>query len=103
VRVIRCHAHALADLAQRTGLQQVEVRAIDIATDFPNFEEYWSPFFGGQGSAPSYVTSLREEQRVALRKRLRQSLPVALDGSIPLVARAWANVLTMRCPTLTIC
>ena len=70
--------------------QAVEVRAIDSATDFHDFDDYWSPFLGGQGPAPSYTMSLSEEQRVALRERLRQSLPFALDGSIPLVARAWA-------------
>jgi hypothetical protein len=34
--------------------------------------------------------SLSDERREALRLRLRQSLPAALDGSIPMVARAWA-------------
>jgi hypothetical protein len=47
-------------------------------------------FLGGQGPAPSYVMSLSEEKRVQLRERLRDSLPFAIDGSIPLVARAWA-------------
>jgi len=85
-----CQPQPLADLFRTAGLQAVEVRAIDIATNFHDFDDYWSPFLGGQGPAPSYVMSLSEEHRTALRERLRQSLPVALDGSIPLVARAWA-------------
>jgi len=85
-----CQPQALSDLFGSAGLQAVEVRAIDSATDFHDFDDYWSPFLGGQGPAPSYAMSLSEEQRAALRERLRQSLPVALDGSIPLVARAWA-------------
>ena len=68
----------------------LEVKAIEIATDFRDFDDYWSPFLGGQGPAPSYALSLAQEQRMALRERLRQSLPFALDGSLPLVARAWA-------------
>jgi hypothetical protein len=34
--------------------------------------------------------SLSEERRSQLRERIYDSLPIALDGSIPLVARAWA-------------
>ncbi len=85
-----CHPQQLADLFRSAGLQAVEVRAIDIATDFRDFDDYWSPFLGGQGPAPNYVMSLSGEQQAALRERLRQSLPVALDSSISLVARAWA-------------
>jgi len=80
----------LAALFRTAGLKAVEVRAIDVATDFHDFDDYWLPFLGGQGPAPSYAMALSEEQRAALRERLRQSLPFALDGSIPLVARAWA-------------
>ena len=63
---------------------------IDIATEFQDFDDYWSPFLGGQGPAPSYVMALSDERRAALRERIRAGLPFAPDGSIPLVARAWA-------------
>ena len=85
-----CHPKPLAELFRAAGLADVETRAIDIATDFTDFEDYWSPFLGGQGPAPSYAMSLSEERRVALRERIRAGLPAALDGSIRLVARAWA-------------
>jgi len=85
-----CQPDALADLFRAAGLAAVEVRAIDIDTHFRDFDDFWNPFLGGQGPAPSYAMSLGEEQRAALRERLRGSLPTALDGSIPLVARAWA-------------
>lgn len=85
-----CQPTPLAELFKRPGLKTVEVRAIDIATDFKDFDDYWSPFMGGQGPAPSYAMSLSEEGRAALRERIRAGLPFALDGSIPLVARAWA-------------
>jgi SAM-dependent methyltransferase len=85
-----CKPEPLTLLFQAAGLREVEVRTIDITTDFRDFDDYWSPFLGGQGPAPSYTMALSEEGRVALRERLRASVPFALDGSIPLVARAWA-------------
>jgi hypothetical protein len=36
------------------------------------------------------VCSLSEGKRVALRERIRASLPAAPDGFIHLIARAWA-------------
>jgi hypothetical protein len=68
----------------------VEVRAIDAPTVFKEFDDYWSPFLGGVGPAPAYCMSLSEEQRAALRDRIRASLPVSADGRIHLIARAWA-------------
>lgn len=85
-----CQPGPLADLFRAGGLQHVDLRPIDIATDFADFDDYWSPFLGGQGPAPTYAMSLSEERRVQLRERIRAGLPFALDGSIPLVARAWA-------------
>ena len=85
-----CQPQPLMELFQSAGLKNVEVRAIDISTDFTDFDDFWSPFLGSQGPAPGYAMSLSEERRVALRERIRAGLPFALDGSIPLVARAWA-------------
>jgi SAM-dependent methyltransferase len=85
-----CQPDALAELFHQAGLQSVETRDVTVATDFANFDDYWSPFLGGQGPAPTYTLSLGEQQQAALRERLRQQLPVAPDGSIHLVARAWA-------------
>ena len=85
-----CKPEPLAGIFNEAGLQDVEVRAIDIETRFEDFDDYWSPFLGGQGPAPSYAMSLSEERRAALREKIRGGLPIAADGSIPLAARAWA-------------
>jgi SAM-dependent methyltransferase len=85
-----CYPERLAALFHAAGLKDVAVRAIDVDTDFRDFDDYWTPFLGGQAPAPGYAMSLSEERRAALRERLRDSLPFALDGSIPLVARTWA-------------
>lgn len=85
-----CQPGPLADLFTGAGLGGVEAWAIDIPTHFRNFDDYWTPFLGGQGAAPAYTMTLSEEQRAALRERLRAELPTRADGSIHLTARAWA-------------
>ena len=57
---------------------------------FGDFDDYWSPFLGGQGPAAGYVASLTAADRDALRELLRARLPSSPDGSIALTARAWA-------------
>ncbi|HET9976519.1 MAG TPA: class I SAM-dependent methyltransferase [Burkholderiaceae bacterium] len=93
-----CRPEALAALFTQAGLSEVSTRAIDVPTVFRDFDDYWSPFLGGQGPAPGYAMSLGEERRAALRERLRQTLPAAADGTIALVARAWA-VRARRAPS----
>ena len=85
-----CRPEPLADLFRGAGLTGVEVWPIDIWTTFTDFDDYWNPFLGGQGPAPGYAMSLSEERRALLGRRIRLALPYALDGSIPLVARAWS-------------
>jgi SAM-dependent methyltransferase len=85
-----CRPEPLTSLFEHVGLARVEARAIDVPTTFRDFDDYWSPFLGGQGPAPSYAMALAEERRAALRERVRADLPFAADGSIHLIARAWA-------------
>lgn len=90
VRFPLCNEKALATLFREADLRDVEVRAIDAPTPFRDFDDYWTPFLGGQGPAPGYCMSLDEARRAALRDRIRSKLPLRPDGSIKLVARAWA-------------
>jgi SAM-dependent methyltransferase len=85
-----CQPKPLAELFAQAGFSEIEVRPIDVATDFRDFDDYWSPFLGGQGPAPGYAMSLSDERRAALRERIRSELPITKDGSIHLIARAWA-------------
>jgi SAM-dependent methyltransferase len=85
-----CRPEPLAALFRDAGLADVEVRAIDAPTVFKDFDDYWTPFLGGQAPAPGYCMSLSEDRRAALRDRIRSTLPFEDDGSIRLIARAWA-------------
>ena len=53
-----CQPEPLKELFTATGLEGVDVRPIDIPTRFNDFEDYWTPFLGGQGPAPGYTLSL---------------------------------------------
>jgi trans-aconitate methyltransferase len=83
-----CAPDALAELFG--NLRDVEVRAIDVPTRFADFDDYWAPFLGGQGAAPAYAMRLSEQRRNELRDRLRKTIPANADGSIDMIARAWA-------------
>jgi SAM-dependent methyltransferase len=90
VRFPLCHPEALVATFAVAALNGAEVTAIDIATPFASFEDYWQPFLGGQGPAPAHAMSLDEATRARLRDRIRARIPVQADGSISLTARAWA-------------
>ena len=85
-----CHPDALSALFVEAGLRDVEARSIDVPTSFRDFDDYWSPFLGGQGPGPAYVMSLDPERRDMLRDRIRSKLTAEPDGSIQMTARAWA-------------
>ncbi len=86
-----CHPDRLCELFDGSGLADVRVRTIDVPAVFRDFDDYWTPFLSGRGlRAPGYVISLDEDRRARLRERLRANLPIDADGSIHLIARAWA-------------
>jgi SAM-dependent methyltransferase len=85
-----CTPAGLAELWERSGLREVETVAIEVPTVFADFDDYWTPFLGGQGVAPAYVAMLSPDAVGTLRERLRTIVPIAADGTIPMTARAWA-------------
>ncbi len=84
------NAERISGLMSGAGFAGVKTGAIEITTRFADFDDYWKPFLGGQGPAPTYVSTLPPAERDALRDALMARLPVKADGSIPLSARAWA-------------
>ena len=84
-----CDPDRLSELFKETGLDEVEAGALEVPTVFDGFEEYWTPFLGGQGPAPTYASSLSDDHRRRLETRLESELPVSSDGVIRLTARAW--------------
>ena len=85
-----CQPGPLQGLFERTGLKSVTVCAIDIPTVFQDFDDYWTPFLGRTGAAPTYLTSVGSEVQERIRLYLRSRLASTGDGPIELTARAWA-------------
>jgi hypothetical protein len=84
-----CRPEPLRALFEGAGLRAVETRAIDIPTVFRDFDDYWSPFLGRQGSAPTYLASVDDAVRERIRAMLEKRL-APTGGPIRLMARAWA-------------
>ena len=91
-----CRPQPLKDAFNSAGLDNVETKAIDITTPFVDFDDYWSPFLGGTGSAPRYCMSLEEGIRNQIKTSVQAKLPTGPDGEILLAARAWAVKGTVR-------
>ena len=85
-----CRPEALEEAFAGAGLDEVEVAGIEVPTVFRDFDDYWTPFLSGVGPAPGYVVSLEADARERLRARLAATLPREPDGTIELIARAWA-------------
>jgi len=85
-----CQPDPLAALFRAAGLGLVSVRIIEIPTVFRDFDDYWRPFLGKQGVAPTYLASLDLKNRNRIRDALKERLVPAANGSIAMTARAWA-------------
>jgi len=85
-----CQPGPLAELFRAGNLGDIEVDVIDLPMVFRDFDDFWLPYLlVGSSSAQRYVTSLGDDQRMALREQLRATLPMAPDGSLHLIDRAW--------------
>ena len=83
-------AEALRGFFVDARYANIETAPMDTETFFQKFDDYWKPFLGGQGPAPTYLMSLDESARQKLRDRIFASLPFQADGTIRMYSRAWA-------------
>lgn len=90
VRFPICNSDNLTKAFQQAGLTEIKVNTLDIITVFNDFEDYWNPFLGGQGPAPTYLASLSKNLQENLKNQIRHKLPFESDGSIRLLGRAIA-------------
>ena len=84
-----CQPQPLQALFERARLKSVAVRPIEIETLFQDFDDYWEPFLGQTGAAPTYLASVSDEVRQGIRRHLESHLARTEDGRIAMTARAW--------------
>lgn len=85
-----CNRKKLATSFENAGLNDIKTTELDINTVFVNFDDFWNPFLGGQGPAPSFLATLPDIKKNALKNLIRKKLPVESNGSIKLIGRAIA-------------
>ena len=83
-----CRTENLARQFNKAGLTDIETSFIDIETVFTDFDDYWKPFWGGQGPAPGFLLSLSKQSQNALKEKILERIKFEPDGSIKLAARA---------------
>lgn len=87
-----CRPENLRRLFLGEGMNDVTNGSIELKMVFRDFDEYWSPFLGGQGPMGFYLAGLSDAKREQMRKLLQRTLTVGGDGRILLESRA----LTVR-------
>jgi hypothetical protein len=85
-----CEPGALPGAWARAGLSDVSSTGVQITMEFKDFDDLWSPFLGGTGTAPAYVATLEDGARERLRAELEHLVHPEQDGHIRMPARAWA-------------
>jgi len=85
-----CSEENLNILFNDSGLKSVITTSIDIDTRFDSFDDFWKPFLGKQGPAPSFYSNLEDAKQKKVVELIREALPINSDGTVNLIARAFA-------------
>ena len=72
---------------EQAGLDGTRASTLTVRVRHASFEEWWEPLTLGVGPAGSYVASLPDGRRAALREQCRRLLPA---GPVEISATAWA-------------
>ena len=81
----------LGDAWRRAGFTDVVETSLVIRMEFADFDDYWSPYVGGDGPHAEYVATLDEARRVRLTEALRAAyVDGEPDGPRSYAGLAWA-------------
>jgi SAM-dependent methyltransferase len=89
IRFSICQPDPITTLLKDAGLNHIAVEPVLISMHFRDFDDFWLPFLGGQGTAPGYLQNLSPEQQDELRASIFSRLPINAGGSLDLAAQAW--------------
>ena len=73
------------------GYEAISITEIEVSQTFRNFDEYWEVQTLSFSPPGKSVARLDDRQRVRLRDHMRETLPIAADGSITYSATALAG------------
>lgn len=86
-----CAPAPLRQCFAAAGLHDVIVDSVDMPVTFRDVDDFWLPnLLPGSSPSQRYANALDKGSLAAIRARLAATLPVAADGSIPLLGRVWA-------------
>jgi ubiquinone/menaquinone biosynthesis C-methylase UbiE len=77
----------LEQLCTEAGLTEVEAAKLHVDVEFASFDEWWEPYTFGIGPLGTYIRSLDDDGRTALRAGCAERLPAA---PFSVRASAWA-------------
>jgi ubiquinone/menaquinone biosynthesis C-methylase UbiE len=81
---------ALEELWRAAGFEQTGTRAIDIAVEFADFEDFWQSMTMPVGPAGKAIAAMPPDGQAQLRSVLEQQVPLTADGRVTYRARASA-------------
>lgn len=81
----------LARALHVAGLVDVEESTLTIRMTFTSFDDYWSPYVGGDGPYAAFVSTLDQPARNTLTEAVKQAYLSGMDdGPRSFAASAWA-------------
>jgi ubiquinone/menaquinone biosynthesis C-methylase UbiE len=83
-------------LWQAAGLQAIETRQIRIPVVYSSFDDFCESNLVPIGPAGQVISAMSDGERQQLKARLREQLPIGVDGSI--AYEAFANAVKGRVP-----
>lgn len=87
---------ALQSLFAGAGLNDIEVRSIDVTVSFADFDAFWHAQTPSYSPTTKMIAAMPEINRNRLIESVRAQLPVRTDGRVEYAARA--NAIKARVP-----
>ena len=80
----------VADKFREAGLTRVEERHFTFTALFSDFDDYWYPATHNVQNVGRFWQTVTDDRRMAIHDRIRETLPIASDGSISFESQASA-------------
>jgi SAM-dependent methyltransferase len=64
----------IAALFRRVGLHEVSETVLEVRVSYRDFDEFWQPMLHAAGSIGSYISSISDSRRDAIRELIRERL-----------------------------